>query len=98
MQVHWYGNCRKGSSREKACCSNAALLKSGFDWTQVCFGVACSLTHTVTTSVCPSMCLCSCCWLEGPRHEREGEGGMRGREREACGGLRRDIGKMAIDN
>ena len=34
-QVHWYGNCHKGSSREASCCSNAALLKSGFDWTQV---------------------------------------------------------------
>eukprot|EP00961_Rhodomonas_salina_P210282 2839214-Rhodomonas_salina.1 len=22
-QVHWYGNCREGSSKEKGCCSNA---------------------------------------------------------------------------
>jgi len=40
-QVHWYGNCRKGSSSEKACCSNAALLKSGFDWTTFSRGNRC---------------------------------------------------------
>merc|ERR1712205_281760 len=40
-QVHWYGNCHKGSSREASCCSNAALLKSGFDWTQFSRGNSC---------------------------------------------------------
>jgi len=40
-QVHWYGNCRKGSTRETSCCSNAALLKSGFDWTKFSRGNSC---------------------------------------------------------
>ncbi len=29
-----YGNCPKGLTKEKECCSNAELLKSGFDWTK----------------------------------------------------------------
>ena len=40
-QIHWYGNCRKGSSRDATCCSNAALLKSGFDWTKFSRGNSC---------------------------------------------------------
>lgn len=39
-QVHWYGNCRMGS-KETTCCSNAALLKSGFDWTKFARGNSC---------------------------------------------------------
>eukprot|EP00961_Rhodomonas_salina_P072477 974022-Rhodomonas_salina.1 len=40
-QVHWYGNCRKGNSKEASCCSNAELLKSGFDWTKFSQGNSC---------------------------------------------------------
>lgn len=55
-QVHWYGNCRKGSSRDASCCSNAALLKSGFDWTTFARGNSChgdgDTDHTLGTVEC----------------------------------------------
>ena len=31
-QVHWYGNCRKGSVKQKDCCSNAFVIGSYNDW------------------------------------------------------------------
>ena len=37
-QVHWFGNCAKGESGMASCCSNAELLKSGFDWTKFAHG------------------------------------------------------------
>jgi len=40
-QVHWYGNCKKGSTKEAACCSNAELLSSGFDWKKFSKGNSC---------------------------------------------------------
>eukprot|EP00961_Rhodomonas_salina_P236178 3191883-Rhodomonas_salina.1 len=40
-QVHWYGNCKQGDSKEAACCSNAELLKSGFDWNKFSKGNSC---------------------------------------------------------
>jgi hypothetical protein len=42
IQVHWYGNCGKGSTKQASCCSNAALLTSGFDWTKFSRGNSCS--------------------------------------------------------
>jgi len=41
-QVHWYGNCAKGDSSQAHCCSNAELLKSGFDWKKFSKGNSCS--------------------------------------------------------
>ena len=40
-QVHWFGNCGKNYNPYKKCCTNAALLKSGFDWNQFSKGNSC---------------------------------------------------------
>jgi len=40
-QVHWYGNCREGTVKEKDCCSNAFVLGSYFDWTTYAKGNSC---------------------------------------------------------
>ena len=58
-QVHWYGNCNKGNKKEATCCSNAALLKSGFDWTKFSRGNSCSGDgdlDSVLDKVPPPMC------------------------------------------
>jgi hypothetical protein len=40
-QVHWFGNCGKGYTRYKKCCTNAAPLESGFDWNRFSKGNSC---------------------------------------------------------
>jgi len=40
-QVHWYGNCRMGDTKQAQCCSNAELLQSGFDWNKFSKGNSC---------------------------------------------------------
>jgi len=58
-KVHWYGNCNKGNTKEATCCSNAALLKSGFDWTKFSRGNSCSGDKDldrVLDKVPPPMC------------------------------------------
>lgn len=37
-----FGNCAKESNADAACCSNAKLLKSGFDWNKFATGNSCS--------------------------------------------------------
>jgi len=40
-QVHWYGNCKEGTVKEKDCCTNAFVVGSFFDWTKYAKGNAC---------------------------------------------------------
>ena len=40
-QVHWYGNCRKGSWRQKNCCTNAFVVGSYFNWNKFSKGNSC---------------------------------------------------------
>jgi len=40
-QVHWFGNCRKGYKPYAKCCTNANLLRSGFDWNKFSKGNSC---------------------------------------------------------
>ena len=40
-QKHWYGECDEGAKDQGKCCSNAEVLKNGFDWTGFSTGTSC---------------------------------------------------------
>ena len=42
-QKHWYGECAEGAKGEGKCCSNAEVLKDGFDWTGFSTGSTCGV-------------------------------------------------------
>ena len=58
-QPHWYANCQKGDKGQKECCSNAAVLESGFDWTKFARGNICAGDEDIGMSLSVSF---SCVW------------------------------------
>lgn len=52
-QVHWYGSCKEGDLNQATCCTNSAVMSSGFDFMSFATGGQCAGDYAtgVPTSV-----------------------------------------------